>query len=234
MRLLGGFAVPFARRTEAEKIYCRFRGDVVFQTTMAYELQGTIKEIFETREFNKGFTKREFVVTINEGDRFPQHIKMQLVKDRCAVLDQYKAGDRVNVSFELRGSEYKERYFTEIQAWRVDPADGPAPTPAPQTERQGGGGGFSRSGGGGGGGYAGGGGGGDRGGYAGGGGRSGGGGAGYAGGGGDRDRGGARKPGDRDRDRGDRGDRGFRDGGGGGGGRKGRGGFGDLDEDEEF
>ncbi|MGB3119120.1 MAG: DUF3127 domain-containing protein [Verrucomicrobiales bacterium] len=188
---------------------------------MSYELQGTIKEIFETKEFNKGFTKREFVVTINEGDRFPQHIKMQLVKERCAILDQYKIGDRVKVSFELRGSEYKERYFTEIQAWRIDPAEGEAP----QISSQGGSadragesrGNFNRGSGGGGGNQ----------------GPSGGGNQGPSGGfnqGGGY--GGGPPRGDRDKDKGPRKDRerGFRDGGGSGG--KKRHSFNDFEEDD--
>jgi len=199
-----------------KKNYCPFRINIVFQTTMSYELQGTIKEIFETKEFNKGFTKREFVVTINEGDRFPQHIKMQLVKERCAILDQYKIGDRVKVSFELRGSEYKERYFTEIQAWRIDPAEGEPP----QISSQGGSvdragesrGNFNRGSGGGGGNQ----------------GPSGG----FNQGGG---YGGGPPRGDRDKDKGprkdrDRGDRGFRDGGGSGG--KKRHSFNDFEDDD--
>jgi len=105
---------------------------------MSYELQGTVKEVLETQTFNSGFTKRDFVVTINEDDRYPQHIKLQVVKDRCSWLDTYSAGDKVKVTFDLRGSEYKGRYYTDLQAYKIEkteagggaaPSDGGSPPP---------------------------------------------------------------------------------------------------------
>lgn len=93
---------------------------------MAYELEGTLKEVFETRTFGKGFTKREFVVTVSRGpdDRYPQHIKLSVVKDKVTLLDRFKAGQRVKVTFDLRGNESNGRYFTDLQAWKVDAAEG--------------------------------------------------------------------------------------------------------------
>jgi hypothetical protein len=98
-------------------------------SAMAYELEGTLKEVFAARTFGKGFTKREFIITTSKGpeDRYPQHIKLSFVKDRCSLLDRYKPGQRVKVSFELRGSEYNGKYFTELQAWRIEPAGGDGP-----------------------------------------------------------------------------------------------------------
>jgi single-strand DNA-binding protein len=89
---------------------------------MAYELEGTLKEIFQARTFGKGFTKRDFVVTTSKGpeDRYPQHIKLSVVKDKCPVLDRFKPGQRIKVSFDLRGSEYQGKYFTELQAWKIE------------------------------------------------------------------------------------------------------------------
>ncbi len=93
---------------------------------MAYELEGTLKEIFETRTFGKGFTKREFVVTVTRGpdDRYPQHIKLSLVKDKVTLLDRFKTGQRVKVAFDLRGNESNGRYFTDLQAWKIDASEG--------------------------------------------------------------------------------------------------------------
>ena len=93
---------------------------------MAYELEGSLKEIFETKTFAKGFTKREFVVTVASGpeDKWPQHIKLQCVKDRCATLDKFKAGERVKVAFDLRGSEYQGRYYTDLQAFKIESVGG--------------------------------------------------------------------------------------------------------------
>ena len=98
---------------------------------MAYELEGTLKEIFAARTFGKGFTKREFVVTTSKGpdDRYPQQIKLSFVKDRCSLLDRFKPGQRVKVNFEVRGSEYNGKYFTELQAWKIESVGGGDGTP---------------------------------------------------------------------------------------------------------
>jgi single-strand DNA-binding protein len=87
----------------------------------AYELTGTVKVVMDLMKFDSGFTKREFVVTTDD-DRYPQHIKFECVKDRCALLDNIKPGQRVTVSFDVRGNEYKERYFVNLNAWRIDAA----------------------------------------------------------------------------------------------------------------
>ena len=93
---------------------------------MSYELEGTLKEIFETKTFGKGFTKREFVVTTSKGpdDRYPQHIKMTLIKDKVSLLDRYRPGQRLKVTFDLRGSESNGRYYTDLQAWKLDASEG--------------------------------------------------------------------------------------------------------------
>ena len=63
-----------------------------------YELEGTIKVIFDTMTFNSGFTKREFVVTTTD-QKYPQDIKLQCVKEKTETLDSVKAGDKVKGSF---------------------------------------------------------------------------------------------------------------------------------------
>ncbi|MGD7653765.1 MAG: DUF3127 domain-containing protein [Verrucomicrobiales bacterium] len=83
-----------------------------------YELTGTVKHIFDTQTFNSGFTKREFVVETGD-DKYPQHIKFETVKDKTALLDQIAIGEQVTVSFDIRGNEYKERYYVNLSAWKI-------------------------------------------------------------------------------------------------------------------
>lgn len=80
----------------------------------------------DTQTFGSGFTKREFVVTVGD-DRYPQDIKMEFVKDKTAVLDKFRPGARVKVGFDLRGGEHNGRYYVNLQAWRMHPADGSEP-----------------------------------------------------------------------------------------------------------
>jgi hypothetical protein len=93
---------------------------------MAYELEGTLKEVFETKTFGKGFTKREFVITSSKGpdDRYPQHIKLTLIKDKVNLVDRYKPGQRIKVTFDIRGNESNGRYYVDLQAWKIEAGDG--------------------------------------------------------------------------------------------------------------
>lgn len=88
-----------------------------------YQLVGTIKLISDAQSFNSGFTKREFVVT-DEDAKYPQDIKFECIKEKCELLDGYSNGEKVNVSFNIRGNEYNGRYYVNLQAWRIEKAGG--------------------------------------------------------------------------------------------------------------
>lgn len=95
---------------------------------MSYELRGKLTKVFDTQTFNSGFTKREFVVTTEE--QYPQDIKFELVKDKTALIDNYNNGDVLNVKFDIRGSEWNGKYFVNLNAWRIDPAEGAQAAPS--------------------------------------------------------------------------------------------------------
>jgi len=40
------------------------------------------------------------------------------------MVDLLKKGDRVKVSFNIRGNEYKGRYYVNLQAWKIESAGG--------------------------------------------------------------------------------------------------------------
>jgi len=84
-----------------------------------HELAGTVKLIEPMQTFDSGFTKREFVVTTAD-DKYPQDIKFECLKDKCSLLDEIKAGDAVEVHFDLRGNAYKDKYYVNLVAWRID------------------------------------------------------------------------------------------------------------------
>lgn len=90
-----------------------------------YEATGKIKMIGEVQSFASGFTKREFVVT-TANDKYPQDIKFDLVKDKCAMLDSFNTGDEVQVNFDIRGREYNGKYYVDLACWKLQPADGGA------------------------------------------------------------------------------------------------------------
>jgi hypothetical protein len=99
----------------------------------AYEMEGTVKLIDKEMTFPSGFSKREFVIT-TEGERFPQDIKFECLKDKTALLDKFKEGQRIKVTFDVSGREYNGKYFVNLVAWKLgDPAAGGA-SPAAKDE----------------------------------------------------------------------------------------------------
>jgi hypothetical protein len=83
-------------------------------------ITGTITEIKDRMEWNSGFSKREFILRIEEDSRYPQEIPLELHKDKCERLDEYKAGDRVTVSYDMRGREWNGRHFLNLVAWKIE------------------------------------------------------------------------------------------------------------------
>ena len=83
-----------------------------------FEIAGTIKKIFDEQTFGSGFNKREFVLTIESG-RFPQDIKFECVKDKVDLVAKLRPGAKVKVSFDLRGREWKDNYYVNLNAWKI-------------------------------------------------------------------------------------------------------------------
>jgi len=88
------------------------------------EVTGKIKMISEAKNVGSGsFLKRELVVTTEE--QYPQHILVEFVQDKCDLLNNYRVGEAVKVSINLRGREWVDpqgvtKYFNAIQGWRVE------------------------------------------------------------------------------------------------------------------
>lgn len=103
---------------------------------MPYELSGKLLELFPTQEVSATFKKREFVVEKTEtaSDRvFTDTIKFQLIQDRCALLDAYKVGDDVKVTFNIKGSKWEKEgrtsYFVNLDVWKMEKLSESTSTP---------------------------------------------------------------------------------------------------------
>jgi len=96
---------------------------------MGIEATGKLHTIFETKQVSERFTKREFVVELNDNPKYPQVVLFQLTGDRCSQLDGLSVGDQVRVDFSLRGREWRSpsgdvKYFNSLDVWKVEPARG--------------------------------------------------------------------------------------------------------------
>lgn len=100
---------------------------------MAFEIEGKLHKKFPVESKSDTFQTREFVIEIQDG-AYPQFIKFQLVQDRCALVDPIPEGEPIKVSFDLRGREWQGKYFTNLNAWRIERSGSAAPPPAASTK----------------------------------------------------------------------------------------------------
>ena len=89
---------------------------------MSFEVAGKLYKKYDTEQKSERFKAREFVIEVEDG-QYPQLVKFQLVQDKCDVLDPYEEGEMVNVHFDLRGREWNGKYFTNLNAWRLEKKD---------------------------------------------------------------------------------------------------------------
>lgn len=87
-----------------------------------YKLSGIIKIIHSEVIISETFKKREFV--LNDNSQYPQFITFQLKKENCDLINDFKEGDEIEVSFNLRGKEWitptgETKYFNTFEAWRI-------------------------------------------------------------------------------------------------------------------
>jgi hypothetical protein len=88
-----------------------------------FEIEGTLKQLFDTQTFASGFAKREFVVEVPDG-KYPQMLKFECVKEKISILEGIRVGDFVKIAFDIRGSEYKERFYVNLNAWKITKGQG--------------------------------------------------------------------------------------------------------------
>lgn len=103
------------------------------------QVQGKIKEIFETQEVSEKFKKRELVVETN--DQYPQLLLIQFTQKRCGLLSLYNIGDEIKVDINLRGRSWtnpqgETKYFNTIEGWRIINANGDAEQVTEQVTEQ--------------------------------------------------------------------------------------------------
>jgi hypothetical protein len=116
---------------------------------MSFEITGQLFEKFETQKVSDRFQKREFVLLVEEnnaGRIFTDHIKFQLIQDKCDLIDPFNTNDEIKVSFNLKGNKWEKNgqisYFTNLDAWRVESgtaqssggSDSSSETPFPMEE----------------------------------------------------------------------------------------------------
>src|SRR4028119_825166 len=96
---------------------------------MNLEITGKLIEKYDTNVVSDKFRKREFVLELGEeinGNVYTSYAKMQLVQNKCDIIDRFNIGDNLKVNFNIRGTRYEKEgkvsYFSNLDAWRIEQA----------------------------------------------------------------------------------------------------------------
>jgi len=98
---------------------------------MSLEVTGKLLVKYDALQVSEKFRKREFVIELAEeinGNIYTNFAKLQLVQNKCDIIDRFNTGDMVKVSFNIKGNSYVDKkdgqtkYITNLDAWRVEAA----------------------------------------------------------------------------------------------------------------
>ena len=81
------------------------------------------------------FKKREFVLEYSDNPMYPQYVKFDLIQDRVNLVDNIEVGEKIEVTFNLRGREWtspqgEKKYFNTLDAWRIQKIEAANSAPA--------------------------------------------------------------------------------------------------------
>ncbi|SUZ53886.1 uncharacterized protein METZ01_LOCUS6740 [marine metagenome] len=88
-------------------------------------IQGKLIEIFDTIQITETFKKREFIIQDNKNPEYPEYIKVEVIQDKVALLDNINIGDEINVLINIKGRKWEDKegnikYFNSIQGWKIE------------------------------------------------------------------------------------------------------------------
>jgi len=102
------------------------------------EIKGKVHEVGATQQVSETFKKRDLIVEYAENPTYPEYIRFEALQDKAALLDSFKAGDEVEVFFNLRGRPWTDKtgktsYFNSLVIWRINAIAGaPAGASTPE------------------------------------------------------------------------------------------------------
>jgi hypothetical protein len=86
------------------------------------KVTGQVYHVGQIEQVSDKFRKREFVIKTN--DQYPQFVLIQVVNDRCELLDSLRLNDSVDAFINIRGREWTDRngvrkFFNTLEAWQI-------------------------------------------------------------------------------------------------------------------
>ena len=90
----------------------------------SFDITAPIHHIGQVQQVTEKFRKRDLVLLLDAGTKWPQMVPFTVSGDRCERLDDFREGETVKVTFNLRGREWSKngttKFFGELAAFKID------------------------------------------------------------------------------------------------------------------
>lgn len=99
---------------------------------MSLQLKGRLLHILPEQKgvskAGKEWSKQDFVIETEE--QFPRKVCFTLFGDKASQLQTVSEGMKIEVWFDVESREYQGRWFSNVNAWRLAPAQDEMPQQA--------------------------------------------------------------------------------------------------------
>jgi single-strand DNA-binding protein len=91
----------------------------IFVKNYKMNITAKLRSMSATEKKSDKFSIRTFTVE-TVGEKYPQLLEFQLTNNNTVLVDPFKVGDMIDVTFDLRGREYKGRVWNALNAWKIE------------------------------------------------------------------------------------------------------------------
>ena len=92
---------------------------------MSLEIEGTLVKVLPEKSGegkNGRWLKQDFIMETN--DKFPKQVCISLWNDKAKELEQFNEGDAIKAGINIESREFREKWYTDVKAWRLEAAGG--------------------------------------------------------------------------------------------------------------
>lgn len=85
------------------------------------EIQGTLIKILpiESGQKKSGGEWSSQAIIIEQEGQYPKPVAVNLFGDKINLLNGIQLNDKLIVSVNVESSEYNDKYFTKVNAWKI-------------------------------------------------------------------------------------------------------------------
>ena len=90
-----------------------------------FEIEGTLRRKLQAqsgRSARGDWAKQEFVLEYPDGNFNSEVCITAWGQDKVSELDRFNEGELLKVSFNIRAREYNGRWYNDLRAWKIGPA----------------------------------------------------------------------------------------------------------------